>query len=106
MGINKAVTDPTSAGKTYEFVGPHCYKLGDLVDYMYAKARVTDEFRFTYYRHGHFDPWFFAAEKLCALYSKVYRVHYEVNMEWIEFIVRWILTDFFEYFSLISRRAA
>ncbi|KAH3891217.1 hypothetical protein DPMN_015307, partial [Dreissena polymorpha] len=36
MGIIAAMRDPSTAGKTYQCVGPHAYKLGDLVKFMVA----------------------------------------------------------------------
>lgn len=33
LGIARIATDPTMAGKTFEFVGPHCYEMSELVGF-------------------------------------------------------------------------
>ncbi|KAK0162518.1 hypothetical protein PV327_006291 [Microctonus hyperodae] len=38
-GITELVKDPSTAGKTYQFLGPERYKLGDLVDWIHRLIR-------------------------------------------------------------------
>ena len=47
-GLDYIVRDPTTAGNVYEFVGPHCYQLSELMDFMYLKAHCLPEFGFRY----------------------------------------------------------
>ncbi|VDN51403.1 unnamed protein product [Dracunculus medinensis] len=88
-GIEKIVLDPTSVGKTYEFVGPHCYRLSELVDYMYAKARCIEKFGFHYKRYGipfAFNPVMRTATFMAEVWSKIFKCNTALMREWIEFV--------------------
>jgi len=87
LGIAKAIMDPTAAGKTYEFVGPHCYKLSELIDFMYAKARCVQMTHHKFKRIGWPDPWFILLSQLTKVYRTIFtsRSGY-INHEWIEFV--------------------
>jgi len=86
LGIANAVMDPTAAGKTYEFVGPYCYKLAELIDFMYGKARCIPELDFTFRRHGIFEPWFWLTYLTSKFYTTIFpQRDTPMNMEWIEF---------------------
>ncbi len=57
-GIDRVVSDPTADGQTYEFVGPHCYQLSELIDFMYKKAICLPQLHFHYSRRAGFSPFF------------------------------------------------
>jgi len=42
-GVMNALKDPDSVGRTYDIVGPHAYKLSDLVDYFLNCMRRDEE---------------------------------------------------------------
>uniref|UniRef100_A0A9J2PAF1 NADH dehydrogenase [ubiquinone] 1 alpha subcomplex subunit 9, mitochondrial n=2 Tax=Ascaris TaxID=6251 RepID=A0A9J2PAF1_ASCLU len=87
MGVEKVVLDPTTAGKTYEFVGPHCYQLSELMDFMYRKAHCLPQFGFHYKRHGsRFNPYFRALVNSCELYGKIFKCNTPLMWEWIEVV--------------------
>ncbi|KAI6221400.1 NAD(P)-bd-dom domain-containing protein [Aphelenchoides fujianensis] len=86
QGISKVVADPTTAGKTYEFVGPHCYKLSELVDYMYKRAHCLRKFGFFYRRHGIMDPLFRSYILSATLFSRVFKNYHPLSREWMEFV--------------------
>lgn len=87
MGIEKVVSDPTTVGKTYEFVGPHCYQFSELMDFMYAKALCIPRYGFHYRRTGSkFNPYFRMLVAGCELWTKIFKVPSPLIWEWIEFV--------------------
>jgi len=85
-GLSKIVGDPTTAGKTYEFVGPYCYKMAEIVDYLYKRAHCIEKFGFGYIRHGFPDPIFMAYSLFWKLTSKLFKNHNNLNKEWSEVV--------------------
>ncbi|VDD87058.1 unnamed protein product [Enterobius vermicularis] len=86
-GIEKVVHDSTTAGKTYEFFGPHCYQLSELIDFMYKKAHCLEKFGYFYKRHGNIlSPWFWTQVVGCELYSKIFKCPTPLMLEWIQYV--------------------
>ncbi|CAJ0579654.1 unnamed protein product, partial [Mesorhabditis spiculigera] len=86
LGIDRVVNDPTTVGETFEFVGPHCYKLSELIDYMYRKALCIRPLGFKYFRHGYPDPMFMATVGFTELWGKLFKCKVPLNREWMEFV--------------------
>lgn len=93
-GLAKVANDPTTAGKTYEFVGPHCYKLAELMDFMYRKSHCLLNFGFEYRRHGLPDPAFLAQVVATRAFSKVFKNYHPLIKEWMEVVVSILLFIF------------
>ncbi|KJH41461.1 NAD dependent epimerase/dehydratase family protein [Dictyocaulus viviparus] len=85
-GIQRIVCDPTSAGYTYEFVGPHCYQLSELMDYMYKKAHCISDFGFHYRRHSFPDPYFIILTWLTERWGLFFKRNVPLNREWMEYV--------------------
>lgn len=72
---------------SFEFPGPNCYQLSEIVDYMYKKAKCTEE-TMNPVRIVSFEPYF-----LCALFysefvmEKIFKMFYNCNREWVEYVV-------------------
>ncbi|VDK65036.1 unnamed protein product, partial [Cylicostephanus goldi] len=86
-GLAALVRDPTSAGQTYEFVGPHCYQLSELMDFMYRKAHCITEFGFHYRRHSLPDPYFMILTWLTEQWGHFFKTKVPLNREWMEYVV-------------------
>ncbi|KAK6023942.1 NAD dependent epimerase/dehydratase family protein [Ostertagia ostertagi] len=85
-GIDRIVRDPTSAGQTYEFVGPHCYQLSELMDFMFRKAKCIEEFGFHYRRHALPDPYFKMLTWLTEQWGHFFKCKVPLNREWMEYV--------------------
>uniref|UniRef100_A0A914VPN9 NADH dehydrogenase [ubiquinone] 1 alpha subcomplex subunit 9, mitochondrial n=1 Tax=Plectus sambesii TaxID=2011161 RepID=A0A914VPN9_9BILA len=57
IGLQKIVQDPSTVGQTYEFVGPHCYQLSELVDYILRKALLVKELHQEAKRRHGYNPY-------------------------------------------------
>jgi hypothetical protein len=88
LGMSRAIMDPSAAGNTYEFVGPYCYRMDNLLHYMYAKARCIPMLGFKIKLHGwRYEPMHWIQNKFCNTISRIYRLTMPINYEWIEFCV-------------------
>uniref|UniRef100_A0A7I4YCU0 NADH dehydrogenase [ubiquinone] 1 alpha subcomplex subunit 9, mitochondrial n=1 Tax=Haemonchus contortus TaxID=6289 RepID=A0A7I4YCU0_HAECO len=85
-GLDRIVRDPTSAGQTYEFVGPHCYQLSELMDFMYRKAKCIEELGFSYRRHDYPDPYFKLLTWLTEKWGRYFKCKVPLNREWMEYV--------------------
>uniref|UniRef100_A0A914GYX8 NADH dehydrogenase [ubiquinone] 1 alpha subcomplex subunit 9, mitochondrial n=1 Tax=Globodera rostochiensis TaxID=31243 RepID=A0A914GYX8_GLORO len=85
-GVAKAAMDPTAVGKTYEFVGPHCYEMCELLDFICLKGGLSREYSFYYRRIGIREPWFLFISFLCYTFTKLYRRPGFINWEWFDFV--------------------
>ncbi|VDM63545.1 unnamed protein product [Angiostrongylus costaricensis] len=85
-GLERIVRDPTSAGHIYEFVGPHCYQLSELIDYLYRKAHCIENFGFRYRRHSFPDPYFIALTWLTEQFGHFFKCKVPLNREWMEYV--------------------
>jgi hypothetical protein len=56
-GLQRIVNDPSTSGMTFEFVGPYCYQLSELMDFMYAAAQCRPDRNCNYRRYIGFDPY-------------------------------------------------
>lgn len=55
-GLQRIVNDATTSGMTFEFVGPYCYQLSELMDFMYAAAQCRPDRGNRYRRNAGFGP--------------------------------------------------
>ncbi|VDN05450.1 unnamed protein product [Thelazia callipaeda] len=85
-GVEKTIVDPHSVGKTYEFVGPHCYKLSELIDYMYERAHLSSRFPNRRYRRRNLNYLFRAYVAGLELFYKAFRNPSPLNFEWIRVV--------------------
>ncbi|VDL75235.1 unnamed protein product [Nippostrongylus brasiliensis] len=85
-GLARIVDDPTSAGQTYEFVGPHCYQLSELIDFLYQKAHCIEKFGFHYRRHALPDPYFKMLTWLTEQWGHFFKCKVPLNREWMEYV--------------------
>lgn len=86
-GIQKTVTDPSAVGKTYEFVGPHCYRLSELIDYMFERAQLTANFP-PYHRYRRFGFWPHMSAIIWSMEQayKIFKLPSPLNFEWIRVV--------------------
>uniref|UniRef100_A0A915CNR3 NADH dehydrogenase [ubiquinone] 1 alpha subcomplex subunit 9, mitochondrial n=1 Tax=Ditylenchus dipsaci TaxID=166011 RepID=A0A915CNR3_9BILA len=68
QGLIKTISDPDAVGKTYEFVGPHCYKLSELVDFI----------------KKFMDPWFWFWSRYHHIHSKIWCRKTPISLEYVE----------------------
>ncbi|ETN71270.1 hypothetical protein RB195_009561 [Necator americanus] len=85
-GLGAIVKDPTSAGQTYEFVGPHCYQLSELMDFMYHKAHCIKDLGFYYRRHSLPDPYFMLLTWFTEQWGHFFKCKVPLNREWMEYV--------------------
>ncbi|KAE9420203.1 hypothetical protein Angca_005643, partial [Angiostrongylus cantonensis] len=85
-GLERIVRDPTSSSHIYEFVGPHCYQLSELMDYLYRKAHCIENFGFRYRRHSFPDPYFIALTWLTEQFGHFFKCKVPLNREWMEYV--------------------
>jgi len=83
-GIDRLICDPSTDGQTYEFVGPHCYQLSELIDFMYQAAHCVPQLNFRYRRNPGYGPFFVTLVNVLELIGKVWKRPPIVSWEWIE----------------------
>ncbi|KAL3104128.1 hypothetical protein niasHS_002155 [Heterodera schachtii] len=84
-GVNRVAMDSSTAGKTYEFVGPHCYEMCELFDFIFIKGGLVADINNRYRRVG-IPIWFLLTSFLCHSYTKIYRRPGVINWEWFDFM--------------------
>ncbi|VBB31028.1 unnamed protein product [Acanthocheilonema viteae] len=85
-GVEKTIVDPHAIGKTYEFVGPHCYKLSELIDYMYDRAHLSSRFPHRHYRRRNLNYLYRAYVAAVELPYKFFRNPSPLSLEWIRVV--------------------
>uniref|UniRef100_A0A8R1XQS5 NADH dehydrogenase [ubiquinone] 1 alpha subcomplex subunit 9, mitochondrial n=1 Tax=Onchocerca volvulus TaxID=6282 RepID=A0A8R1XQS5_ONCVO len=85
-GVERTIVDPHAIGKTYEFVGPHCYKLSELIDYMYDRAHLSSRFPHRQYRRRNLNYLYRAYVSALELPYKFFRNPSPLSLEWIRVV--------------------
>uniref|UniRef100_A0A915PSY8 NADH dehydrogenase [ubiquinone] 1 alpha subcomplex subunit 9, mitochondrial n=1 Tax=Setaria digitata TaxID=48799 RepID=A0A915PSY8_9BILA len=85
-GVERTIVDPHVTGKTYEFVGPHCYKLSELIDYMYDRAHLSSRFLHRHYRRRNLNYLYRAYVAAVELPYKFFRNPSPLSFEWIRVV--------------------
>lgn len=85
-GVERTIVDSNSVGKTYEFVGPHCYKLSELIDYMYDRAHLSSRFPNRKYRRRNLNYLYRAYVAALGLPYKLFRSPPPLTFEWIRVV--------------------
>ncbi|EJD76220.1 hypothetical protein LOAG_16787 [Loa loa] len=85
-GVERTIVDPHAVGKTYEFVGPHCYKLSELIDYMYDRAHLSSRFPHRRYRRRSLNYLYRAYVAAVELPFKLFRNPPPLSLEWIRVV--------------------
>ncbi|KHJ46732.1 NAD dependent epimerase/dehydratase family protein [Trichuris suis] len=80
-GTTRVLFDPSTAGETFEFVGPYSYQLGNLVEWMYE---LNSRGRDRGFRREGFGILFTIKTLIAEMYSRVFRCPPTWNWEYIE----------------------
>lgn len=84
-GLTNAVFDPTADGQTYEFVGPHCYNFGELIEWMFDFCHRGKNYK-NFHRLG-FGPMTTTRTNINELMIKLWRgLSIQWNWEYLEHV--------------------
>ncbi|CDW59449.1 NADH ubiquinone oxidoreductase NDUFA9:39 kDa [Trichuris trichiura] len=84
-GTMRTLFDPTTAGETFEFVGPYSYQLGNLVEWMFELNSRGREHGF---RREGYGILFTIKTIVAEVYSRVFRCQPTWNWEYVERVVQ------------------